>query len=170
MDVSKITKISPLSTAGGGEDARSQASSARDRQRTSATGSQTPDGASGSTSGSGSVTGATSRPDAGGVIASSGPETGQTRDPADPRQTQDRAPEAAAITARLRERFSALAAEARLPTNTRLSIDVDSDTNEARFRVVNKASGEVIREIPEKDFVDLLRRLETGERLVDDVF
>lgn len=170
MDVNKISKVRPVAAPGG--DAGQSAGRAG-QQRTSSTGSQSAGGTEASSGSSGSASpqsSATSEATADGVLGSANVETGQTRDAADRRQTRDRAPDAADISSRLRERFSALAEEARLPTNTRLSIDFDSETNEARFRVVNKDTGDVIREIPEPEFVDLLRRVERQSGLVDDEF
>ena len=161
-----VTKLGPVP---GGDDARRVTPVQRSvESRPQGGQSGRTDATSGSTSSSTSASSDTVAPQNEGVRGASGAESGDLRDSTDPRQTRDRAPEASEITTRLRERFSSLAKEARLPTNARLSVEFDG--NEPRFRVVNKENGEVIREIPEPEFVELIRRAGGKDALIDDLF
>jgi flagellar protein FlaG len=173
MDVSKIQRVVPIGPTGTADESPRPPDTRT--VRAAGTGSQSKSSTGGGTSATSGAPQSTSAADAGGVLGPSRAEGGQLRDAAEDKRTADRAPDARSLSQaesseRLRQNFARLAEEARLPTNARLSIDVDSDTNEARFRVINKSSGDVIRQIPEEEFVELLRRIESREGLIDDEF
>ncbi len=102
-------------------------------------------------------------PDSDGVTGSSHAEGGSIRDTADPKQTKDHA----AATSRLAEFVEALRDKSGAPGTTRLAIDVDEQTYDTTFLVVDKDSGQVVREISDKEFLPLLRELVDGGGLMD---
>jgi uncharacterized FlaG/YvyC family protein len=97
-----------------------------------------------------------SRPDAGGVTAGQNVSGGSLRDAAEGRQTKDQLA-AADDAAR-----SKLAATARRPGQTRVSIEVDAATNETRFLVIDRVTGEVVRRIPEDEARQMLKDASEG--------
>lgn len=89
-------------------------------------------------------------PDAGGVVASTQAESDPgPRDPAAQTQTKD----ASALAEFVRE----LSRKAGAPGTTRLAIDVDEESNESRFLILNKETGEVLKQIPADDVLPMLR-------------
>ena len=54
----------------------------------------------------------------------------------------------------------------RLPTNAELEIDVDPETDETRIQVRNRETGDLVREIPERELTEVLRDGPSGQ-LVD---
>lgn len=88
-------------------------------------------------------------PDSGGVVASSQTESGSTRGATEDRQTKDHNGIADVIRR--------LTHKAGLVGETRLAIEVDEETNESRFLILSKSTGEVLRAIPSEDILPLLR-------------
>ncbi len=106
----------------------------------------------------------TERPQSGGVTASSHAHGGVTRDPAEPDQKKDgiARDERARKTdsaQKIAEFVESLRQQSGAPGTTRLAIDVDENTNEPQFLVLNKDTGEVLRRIPEDEFFERLRQL-----------
>ena len=100
-------------------------------------------------------------PEPGSVVGSAGAERGQTRDAAAESQTRDHA-------ARLADRLQDLAHVAKLASDTELSIEVDGESQAARFVVRDKESGEVLRKIPEEEANTLLDQLNDSSGFVVD--
>ena len=88
-------------------------------------------------------------PDSGGVVASSQTESGSTRGAVEDRQTRDQST--------LADMIRRLTRNAGAVGETRLAIDVDEETNESRFLILSKSTGEVLRTIPSEDVLPLLR-------------
>ena len=51
-------------------------------------------------------------------------------------------------------------------TTSRLEIEIDSDTNKAVIRILNGESGEVIRQIPAQELLDLAKHLDEPKGLL----
>jgi uncharacterized FlaG/YvyC family protein len=90
-------------------------------------------------------------PDSGGVLASSQVESGELRDAAAQHETKDRNS--------LAEAIQRVTSEAGLVGQTRLAIDVDETTNESRFLILSKETGQILRTIPNEDILPVLREL-----------
>jgi len=90
------------------------------------------------------------QPDAEGPLGASTVQNAETQDPAQQKQFRDR-------LADLVERLNEARDEAGLPGDTEISIEVDQQSRETRFLVVDRESGEVIRRIPDEELKELLR-------------
>jgi len=88
-------------------------------------------------------------PVAGGPVASSAVQNGSTRDATAEQQTRDR-------VAALEDRLQEVAKRRNLPADRRLSIEVDNESMEIRVFVLDRDSGEVIRQIPEDELRGLM--------------
>ena len=51
-------------------------------------------------------------------------------------------------------------------TTSRLEIEIDSDSNKAVIRIINGESGEVIRQIPAQELLDLAKHLDEPKGLL----
>jgi uncharacterized FlaG/YvyC family protein len=99
-------------------------------------------------------------PDSGGVVAASEAESGKTQNPTADRNTRDRSA--------LVELIQHLADNTGGPGNTRLSIEVNEATDETRFLIISKTTGEVLKTIPPEDLLTLMHDLDTPQgTLVD---
>jgi len=108
----------------------------------------------------------TERPLAGGPEPVSRAEQGQvddaTKKPKDHRDAQQR------VRARAEE---AIGTALRLPADTRVEIKVDMQKEEVRFVIRDRATGEVVREVPNEEAQSLLDKLrEFSGVLVDRAF
>ena len=98
-------------------------------------------------------------PESDGVIGSSHAEGASVRDTAERHQTKDRA----AHGSRLSEFIEALRDKDGAPGTTRLAIDIDEQTYDTTFLVVDRDSGQVVRPLPEAEVLPLLRELADGD-------
>ena len=103
---------------------------------------------------------ASEMPDDGGVLASSHTESGSLRDATVRQETQDKTALAETIRS-LSKRFG-------LSGSTRLAMEVDEDSNEARFLVLSRETGEVLRTVPSEDILASLRELSIRQGIVLD--
>lgn len=90
------------------------------------------------------------KPEVDGVFAtfeSSRPE----QDPVDEKQTRERSAAAEQQRAELVEQ-----ANRRLPANSDLAFQVDPDTQETTVQIRDRSTGDVLREIPERELKDIL--------------
>ena len=81
---------------------------------------------------------------------------------ADPRTST---PEPTPIKERL-EQAAARVKEVLRGTTSRLEIEIDSDSNKAVIRIINGESGEVIRQIPAQELLDLAKHLDEPKGLL----
>ncbi len=114
-------------------------------------------------------TGSTTPPEHGGITAVPEVEDGEVEDATAEQRTRDRAT-AGQSTPELndhqRDLVDKLNREARLPTNSAITIEIDDNTKEPHFFVRNKETGAVLREVPDADLQDMLTRMQP----VDSVF
>jgi flagellar protein FlaG len=81
---------------------------------------------------------------------------------ADPRTST---PEPAPTKEKL-EQAAARVKEVLRGTTSRLEIEIDSDSNKAVIRILNGESGEVIRQIPAQELLDLAKHLDEPKGLL----
>jgi uncharacterized FlaG/YvyC family protein len=99
-------------------------------------------------------------PDSGGVLASSQSEGGVLRDPTAARDTKDQNS--------IAEVIRRITNDIGQPGSTRLAIEIDAETNEPRFLILSKETGEVLRQVPSQDILPMLRELTRSQgALVD---
>ncbi len=103
---------------------------------------------------------ASEMPDDGGVLASSHTESGSIKNATVEQETQDETALAETIRS-LSKRFG-------LSGSTRLAIEVDEETNEARFLILSRETGEVLRTVPSEDILASLRTLSIRQGIVLD--
>ena len=73
--------------------------------------------------------------------------------------------------ARRREVMETFARMLDVPPETKLAIAVDVDLEHTRFQILDKETGEILKEIPEEEGASLLRRLmRLGAHVVDERF
>ena len=89
-------------------------------------------------------------PEAGGPLAASANQNAETQDPGLQKQFKDR-------LADLVDSLDDVLADADLPANRSVAIEVDEQSNETRFLVVDRDSGEVVRRIPDEELLGLLK-------------
>ena len=51
-------------------------------------------------------------------------------------------------------------------TTSRLQIDIDPDLHQAVFKVINGESGEIIRQIPSQELLDLAKHLDAAKGIL----
>ena len=98
-------------------------------------------------------------PEAEGPLGSSRSEAGSTRDPAAENQTKDLQSRDQVAKHSLAALIKELTKDLDIPLNTELSIEVDDESQEPRFLVRHKETGEIVREIPMDETRSTLQRL-----------
>lgn len=107
---------------------------------------------------------ASEQPREGGVTATPENQAGETRDATTEARIRER-------IAKRREVLEEFARYANVPPETRLAIAVDVESDQTRFQVIDKETGEILKEIPEREGVTLLQRLmQHGASLLDESF
>jgi len=81
-------------------------------------------------------------------------------------KASESSPESLAVDRTTIEQAAAKIQESIGQMNTSLKIEVDSDIHRIVVKVINDKSGEVIRQIPSQEMVEIARRLDTMQGLL----
>jgi flagellar protein FlaG len=88
-------------------------------------------------------------------------KTVETQAPSRPVQHTESADNKSTVDRKAIEKTIAKIREAIGPSNTSLKIEIDTDTDRIIVKVLDDQSGEIIRQIPSQEMVEIAKRLDT---------